>query len=110
MIPCKKEMMMATVPIKMVFIHNGLNSPAVYEPVRFTTTINSSVINAFNPVRIALTGYSLYRERLTEVQVVGFILSFAGVLYVIFKGDWEALVYMKINLGELFMVGGISVW
>jgi drug/metabolite transporter (DMT)-like permease len=87
-----------------------LNSIGVYEAVRFTTTINASVINAFNPVLIAVTGYLLYRERITKVQLLGFMLSLAGVLCIIFQGKWELLLELKINLGDLFMFASISFW
>lgn len=87
-----------------------LNSIGVYEAVRFTTTINTSVINAFNPVLIAVTSYILYHERITIVQFLGFILSLTGVLCIIFQGKWELLLGLKINLGDLFMLGSISFW
>jgi drug/metabolite transporter (DMT)-like permease len=87
-----------------------LNSISVYEAVRFTTTINTSVINAFNPVLIAVTGYLLYRERITRAQFLGFILSLAGVLCIIFKGQWKLLLGLKFNVGDLFMLASVSVW
>jgi drug/metabolite transporter (DMT)-like permease len=87
-----------------------LNSVSVYEAVRFTTTINTSVINAFNPVLIAVTGYLLYRERMTKVQVLGFMLSLAGVLCIIFQGKWKLLLGLKFNVGDLLMLASISVF
>ena len=87
-----------------------LNSIGVYEAVRFTTTINTSVINAFNPVLIAVAGYLLYGERITKVQFLGFMLSLAGVLCTIFQGKWKLLLGLKFNVGDLFMLGSISVW
>jgi drug/metabolite transporter (DMT)-like permease len=87
-----------------------LNSIGVYESVRFTTAINTAFINAFNPVLIAVTGYLLYRERITKIQFLGFMLSLAGVLCIIFQGRWELLLGLKVNLGDLFMLASISVW
>lgn len=87
-----------------------LNSIGLYESVRFTTTINASVINAFNPILIVVASYLLYRERITKVQGLGFVLSLTGVLCIIFKGRWELFLALKINLGDLFMLGSISFW
>ena len=39
----------------------SINSITVYEAVTYSTTINISFINAFNPVLIAVTGYIMYR-------------------------------------------------
>jgi drug/metabolite transporter (DMT)-like permease len=87
-----------------------LNSITVYEAVRFTTTINASVINAFSPVLIVLTGYILYHERVTKVQFLGLILSLSGVLCIIFQGRWKLFLGLKVNLGDLFMFGSIVTW
>jgi len=87
-----------------------LNSIGVYEAVRFTTTINASVINAFNPVLIIVAGYILYHERITKVQFLGLIVSLMGVLCIIFQGKWKILLGLKINLGDLFMFASISFW
>lgn len=87
-----------------------LNSISVYQAVRFTTTINTSFINAFNPVLIAFVGYILYHERVTRVQFLGFVLSLAGVLCIIFQGNLGLIIRLKINPGDLFMVGSIIFW
>lgn len=86
------------------------NSIGLYEAVRYTTTINASVINAFNPVLIAAAGYILYRERITTFQLLGFILSLVGVLFIIFQGKWELFLGITINLGDLFMLASICSW
>ncbi len=87
-----------------------LNSIAVYEAVRFTTTINTSFINAFNPVLIAVAGYVLYRNPITRPQLFGFMLSLAGVLCIVFQGQWDHLSGLRMNVGDLFMVFSIAIW
>jgi drug/metabolite transporter (DMT)-like permease len=87
-----------------------LNSITFYEAVHFTTTINASVINAFNPVLITVAGYILYHERVTKIQFLGLILSLSGVLYIIFQGNWKFLLGLKINVGDLFMFACIASW
>ena len=88
----------------------GLNSMCVYEAVRFTTTINTSFINAFNPVLIALAGYVMYRTRIDRVQGLGFFLSLLGVLCIIFQGHWERVLSLQMNVGDLFMLASIGIW
>jgi drug/metabolite transporter (DMT)-like permease len=88
----------------------GLNSMCVYEAVRLTTTINTSFINAFNPVLIAVAGYVLYRARIDRVQGLGFLLSLVGVLCIIFQGHWERVFRLQMNGGDLFMLASISIW
>ena len=87
-----------------------LNSITVYAAVLFTSTINTSFINAFNPVLIALAGFLLYRYPITGMQVAGFSLSLAGVIWIIFKGDPALILRLHMNIGDLFMVGSLFAW
>jgi drug/metabolite transporter (DMT)-like permease len=87
-----------------------LNSIAAYEAVRFTSTINTSFINAFNPVLIAIAGYLVYRYPVTRMQCAGFLVSLLGVLCIIFKGEPGHILQLRINIGDLFMVGSIVLW
>jgi drug/metabolite transporter (DMT)-like permease len=88
----------------------NLNSISVYEAVRYTTTINTSFINAFNPVLIAVTGYLMYRYPVTRVQCLGFLISLLGVTCIIFKGELARILGLRINIGDLFMLGSIAAW
>jgi drug/metabolite transporter (DMT)-like permease len=88
----------------------SLNSICVYEAVSFTTTINTSFINAFNPVLIAIAGLIMYRYPITGRQGLGFLLSLVGVLFIIFKGEMSLILDLQVNIGDLFMVGSIALW
>jgi drug/metabolite transporter (DMT)-like permease len=88
----------------------SLNSIAVYAAVNYTTTINTSFINAFNPVLIAVAGYVMYRYPVTMGQGAGFLISLFGVLIIVFKGDVCRILGLQINIGDLFMVGSIVSW
>lgn len=87
-----------------------LNSICVYSSVRYTSVINTSFINCFNPVLIALTGFFMYRYPIKINQILGFIISLIGVIWIIFKGNPVHLMTMHVNIGDLFMVGSISLW
>lgn len=87
-----------------------LNSITVYYAVLSTSVINTSFINAFNPVLIALAGWGVYRYPLTVRQVLGFLLSFVGVVWIVFKGDIGAVLGLRINTGDLIMLSNIGVW
>jgi drug/metabolite transporter (DMT)-like permease len=88
----------------------NLNSISVYEAVRYTTTINTSFNNAFNPVLIAMTGYFMYRYPVSRMQGIGFLISLLGVSCIIFKGEMARILGLRINVGDLFMLGSIAAW
>lgn len=87
-----------------------LNSILCYEAVRFTTTINTAFINAFNPVMIAVAGRFLYRYPIRPVQALGFAISLSGVLFIVFKADVHQLTELNVNIGDLFMVASMICW
>ena len=88
----------------------AINSICVYEAVSFTSTINTSFINAFNPVLIALAGYLMYRYPISRKQALGFFLSLIGVVTIIFKGRLLSILSLQVNIGDLFMLGSICFW
>ena len=86
------------------------NSIAVYEAVLYTSTINTSFINSFNPVLIALTGFVCYRYLVSPIQAMGFIVSLIGLIWIIFKGNPVSLLNLSINIGDFMMLGSIVFW
>lgn len=88
----------------------SLNSITVYLAVTYSTAINISFINAFNPVVIAITGYLMYRYPVTGRQALGFFISLLGVCVIIFRGDLTRLLALRVNIGDLFMLLSISLW
>lgn len=88
----------------------SLNSICVYCALCYTSAINTSFINAFNPVFIALVGFAFYRSPTNRMQVIGFVLSLFGVTWIIFKGDASLILGLQINTGDIFMLGSILFW
>lgn len=88
----------------------SLNGIAVYEAVFYTSTINTSFINAFNPVLIAITGFALFRYPTSGGQVLGFLVSLIGVAWIIFRGDIASIIQLDVNVGDVIMVGSITFW
>ena len=88
----------------------SLNSITVYKAVAYSTTINISFINAFNPVLIAITGYIMYRYPVSGRQALGFFISLLGVTTIIFRGEIAKLLALEINIGDLFMLLSIFLW
>ena len=88
----------------------SLNSLTVYAGVAYSTTINISFINAFNPVLIAVAGFIMYRYEVSGRQALGFLVSLIGVTIIIFRGEFSRLLALQINIGDLFMLISICFW
>ncbi|MEO3946554.1 DMT family transporter [Gorillibacterium sp. CAU 1737] len=82
----------------------------LYEALRFTTSLNASLVNAMNPALIVLGAALFLKERLTVSSVAGLLVSLVGVLLVLTKGSPALILQMAYNTGDLIMLAAISVW
>ncbi|MFZ0610635.1 MAG: DMT family transporter [Desulfobacterales bacterium] len=70
----------------------------------------AAVIIANNPIGIALFAALLFKERLSRVQVAGILLSVAGAVFVISRGQPAQLLSGGFGLGELLIFGCVLSW
>ena len=48
--------------------------------------MNAAIVNSLNPAIIVVLSYALLRERLSKTNIAGFLLSLAGVLFILTDG------------------------
>lgn len=93
----------------------GLLGVGAYNSLQYTALITSSALNATlivssGPVWMLLVGAVFYGERPTARAVVGSLLSLAGVLVVISRGDLLQLARIAFVPGDLLMLLASIVW
>ena len=88
----------------------GLGFPALlYLALQFTTASNASLINGTGPLMTALLAAWLLREKLHTNQIVGGLVSLAGVVLIIGNG-FRAHNGSGPNLGDLIMLANVALW
>ncbi len=87
-----------------------VNGIATYLAVNYTTAINASLIQTFNPIIFTLLAFLLYRERIDNIQVVGILASMTGVFWIIFRGEWSRLLQLNVNPGDIIMLLAVISW
>ncbi len=70
----------------------------------------AAVIIANNPIGIALFSALLFKEGLSRVQVAGILLSVAGAVFVVTRGQPAQLLSGGFGLGELLIFGCVLSW
>ena len=75
-----------------------------------STPINVTLIAASMPVWMLLIGALFYGERPGRRQLLGAVLSIAGVLLVIGRGDLDALARVQLVRGDLYMLVAVVCW
>lgn len=72
----------------------------VYYGLRSTSAANGMLLNSFIPLLIAAIGLVFYRQRLTAMQLLGIVVSFAGVVVIVAHGSWQVLTSLAISGGD----------
>lgn len=85
-------------------------SAGQYVGLGLTTALNVSVLNSITPVAIVAVGALFFQEKLAVVQVLGILISFTGVLFLISRGDFKALASIDLNYGDLIILGNMMLF
>ena len=76
-----------------------------YIAAQSTTAINLGLVQCAMPMFILIGVTLILKTKLTFGQIIGTILTMAGVLLIISKGDFSLLVGLQINKGDWMMLG-----
>jgi len=82
----------------------------VYLSLQYTSAINASLITSFSPAFVALISMIFIKELLSPKQWSGIALSFLGAVILIFKGNWQNLISLTFNKGDLIMLLAVVFW
>ena len=83
---------------------------AVYFAGQTTSMMNISLIYAASPVMIALGSVLWLREPFSAKQVLGVVLSLAGVVHVVVQGQWLLLAQVVFVPGDLWIAAAATAW
>lgn len=78
--------------------------------MQYTSAINGALVVVINPVGTALISVLFLGEHGSRRLVSGVLLSLAGVLTVVTRGDWTALQKLSFNYGEILLLGAVASW
>ncbi len=99
-----KYLVLMSIPSVAVF------NAFIYKALHSATAMNTVLVNAMVPVFIALLAWAIFRDRLTTRQVAGVAISFAGLLFIIAKGDFSVLTTLNFSEGDLWTLGAGISW
>ena len=75
-----------------------------YSASHYTTATNMGIINAFIPIFTIFVSMLILKETPNRFAVIGSILSFLGLLYVMAQGNWNNLLAASGHWGDILMV------
>lgn len=88
----------------------GTYNSLQYLALQTSTPINVTLILSSMPLWMLLFGILFYREHPTRQQIVGALLSLAGVALVISRGDLKVLLDLHLLPGDMLMLIAVALW
>ena len=107
-----KEVILKNLPLLLFLALTsvGLFNSFTYLSLIHTQVINASLFNTAIPAIIILLCFLLKIERTNKYQILGLIISTLGILSIITKLDFDLILSLNFNKGDLIMIGGVISW
>ena len=75
-----------------------------YVAAHHTSAINIGILQGSIPIYVLLGSWLAWRHQITQVQVLGVVITMIGVIIVASGGDWYELHNLSVNSGDLLML------
>ena len=88
----------------------GCYNALQYLALHTSTALNVTLVGASMPMWVLAVGAMFFNQRITRVQMAGALLSMAGVLVVLSRGQISTLVNIEFVAGDFYMVLASISW
>ena len=89
-----------------IFVSTG----GTYLGIAFTTASSAALLQAASPVMVAIGAWLYLGERLRRRQWAGVLLSALGVVLVVTRGRWRAIVHLELLPGDFILLFSQAGW
>ena len=88
----------------------GCYNALQYLALKTSTPLNVTLVAASSPVFMLAIGALFFGHKPVPRQYLGAVLSIAGVLVVLARGDWEVLLHVRLVPGDVLMLLATAAW
>ena len=82
----------------------------VYLGLESTTAVNAVLLNCSAPLFILLCSWIIERESASARQLVGVLISWAGISIILGRGDFATLLQLKFHPGDGWILLAMPIW
>jgi drug/metabolite transporter (DMT)-like permease len=82
----------------------------VYYGLKTTTAVNAVLLNSSFPAFMLLCSFAIEREQATRSQIVGMLISLAGILVIMARGEIASLARLEFHTGDALILLAMPVW
>ena len=88
----------------------GCYNSLQYLALQTSTPLNVTLVASSIPVWMLLVGRLCFGQVITRRQVAGAVLSIAGVLVVLSRGQWAVLAQVRLVVGDVYVLLATLSW
>jgi drug/metabolite transporter (DMT)-like permease len=77
--------------------------------LQWTTASHTGWIIGITPVFMVILGLIYFKEKITATQTIGIVVSFLGLLFLVSKGDFSSIDFIK-NKGDVLIITSSLTW
>jgi drug/metabolite transporter (DMT)-like permease len=78
----------------------------MFESLRYTSVINTGALYTTVPAITAVFAYIINQDKTSRRRALGLTLGTIGALWIVFRGDLQALFNLNFNYGDLIFLTG----
>ena len=88
----------------------GCYNALQYLALKTSTPLNVTLVAASSPVWMLAIGWLFFAQRASKRQIAGAVLSIAGVLLVLSRGQWALLTQVRLVPGDVYVLIATVAW
>ncbi len=88
----------------------GCYNTFAYIALQYTSATNAVLLNSFIPVATIAISWAFLGKHLRRAEGLGVLISLGGALTIVAHGDFNILLHLNLNLGDVWMLGAVLVW
>ncbi|RYX94626.1 MAG: DMT family transporter [Comamonadaceae bacterium] len=88
----------------------GLYNSLQYLALKTSTPLNVTLVASSVPIWMLVVGGLFFKQRIQRMQLAGALLSIAGVLVVLSRGEWALLAQVKLVPGDFYVLLATLSW
>ena len=88
----------------------GCYNALQYLALQTSTPLNVTLVAASSPVWMLAIGSLFFAQRASKRQIAGAVLSIAGVLLVLSRGQWALLAQVRLVPGDVYVLIATIAW
>ncbi|MEY3794231.1 MAG: hypothetical protein RLZZ521_1559, partial [Pseudomonadota bacterium] len=92
------------------FLGVGCYNSFQYLALQTSSPINVTLVASSTPVFMLAIGAVFFNQTIRWQQVIGAVLSIAGVLLVLGRGDWNTLANVQLVIGDIYVLIATACW